>query len=194
MRHTRSVVSAQNLGRRYGSHWVLRHIDLQLEVGHVLVVTGTNGSGKSTLLRLLAGLESPSQGQIRAPGDVGFAALDLALYPQLTAREHLEWAGTARGFDAKSDSLLGQVGLAAAADQVTGTFSSGMKMRLKLAIAIQHSPPVLLLDEPTAPLDDEGMMLIQNVVEQQKTRGVTVIATNAQTERSWATHELALRN
>ena len=73
-----------------------------------------------------------------------------------------------------------------------GQFSSGMRARLKLALAIQHEPAVLLLDEPSASLDENGREIVARVVYEQKRRGAVVIATNDQSDRRYATHELEL--
>jgi len=178
-----TVLAVRDLGRKFGPRWVLRHIEFSLEPGEVLVVRGRNGAGKSTLLRLLAGLLSPSEGTVALPPGplrtaVGYAALDLALYPGLTAREHLQFSATMRQIEDSGDVLLGQVGLANAADRPVGQFSSGMRARLKLALALQASPPVLLLDEPTASLDEEGRAIVDTLVDRQRDRGVVVLATN----------------
>jgi ABC-type multidrug transport system ATPase subunit len=188
------LIEAEGLGRRHGAQWVIRGLTFEVLPGQVLAVTGSNGSGKSTLLRLIAGLIEPNEGRLTVgDGSVGMAALDMALYPALTAREHLEWASQMagrRGFD--SLDALGQVGLAAAAGKTPLQLSTGMKARLKLALAVVGEPAVLLLDEPTAALDETGKGLIGQVVEQQLGRGCVVMATNDRDDMQWATHELAL--
>jgi ABC-type multidrug transport system ATPase subunit len=191
------VLAAENLGKRYGARWILRHIDFRLEPGNVLVVLGPNGSGKSTLLKLLAGLVAPSEGSVlRPPGEIravlGYAAIDLALYPTLTIEEHLELTAQLRGCESRVEELVSFVGLADAKRTPLSACSTGMRNRLKLALAIQHRPPVLLLDEPTATLDESGRELIARVIESQKEHGVAVVATNVGSERSYATHELEL--
>lgn len=191
------MLAVRDLGRKFGPRWVLRHIAFVLEPGEVLVVRGRNGAGKSTLLRLLAGLLSPSEGSVALPPGpqrtaVGYAGLDLALYPGLTALEHLQFATTMRQIEDSSDLLLDQVGLANAADRPVGQFSSGMRARLKLALALQASPPVLLLDEPTASLDEEGRVIVDAVVDRQRARGVVVVATNDPNDCRQATGVLQL--
>lgn len=191
------MLAAHDLGRKFGPRWVLRHIEFSLEPGQVLVVRGRNGSGKSTLLRLLAGLLSPSEGKVARPEGplrrtLGYAALDLALYPNLTAREHLAFARTMRPIEASDEVLLERVGLSDAADRMAGQFSSGMRARLKLALALQADPPVLLLDEPTASLDEAGRGIVDAVIDRQRERGVVVVATNEPEDCPQATGVLHL--
>ena len=182
------ILSAQGLGKRFGRRWVVRGIDLSLEPGDRWAIVGPNGSGKSTLLKMLAGLVAPSAGAVTRPKLLGYMALDLALYPGLSAKEHLEWAGASRGCDPRAQDLIEWAGLQEPGDRPVGAYSSGMKARLKLALAIQHSPEVLLLDEPTAPLDEPGRELVRTLV--QGFQGAVVIATNDLTECSWATDQI----
>lgn len=161
------------------------------------MVKGPNGSGKSTLLKLLAGLIGPSEGRVRRPeGDLrtslGYSGLDLALYPNLTGREHLEFAASMRGKGLPEDELLSRVGLSEASDRAAGQYSTGMRARLKLALAIQCDPAVLLLDEPTASLDDRGRELVYGLVADYRNRAAVVVATNDPADSALATHELVL--
>lgn len=165
-------------------------------MGQVLGVFGPNGCGKSTLLRLLAGLATASEGKItrKSSGDlrqsVGFAALDLALYPDLTAQEHLALAAKLRGHPANAEAWLSRVALPP--DQPTREFSSGMRARLRLALAVQHSPSFLLLDEPSASLDEAGRTLVREIIREQCERGIVVLATNDPNEKEWAHHAITL--
>ena len=192
------MLEAVNLGRKYGPRWVIRHVEFKVEPGAVLVIRGHNGSGKSTLLKMLAGLLIPSEGGVRRPpGElrrtIGYAGLDLALYPNLTAREHLEFAAAMRGVAGDgAEATLDFVGLSRAANQAVGEYSTGMRARAKLALAIQAKPAVLLLDEPTASLDEIGRDLVARVVAHQRTHGATVIATNDPEDVLLGTHELVL--
>jgi ABC-type multidrug transport system ATPase subunit len=179
---------AEGLGKRFGRRWVVRGVSLEVGAGDRVAVVGPNGSGKSTLVKILAGLVAPSVGTVRRPTKVGYMALDLALYPSLSAREHLEWAGESRGCDSRASELIELVGLQEPGERPVGAYSSGMKARLKLAIAIQHHPEVLFLDEPTAPLDEVGRELVRRVVKDFS--GAVVIATNDPEEKSWATREI----
>ncbi len=183
----------ENLSKRFGSRPVLRNVCAQVEHGETLVVTGANGSGKSTLLTIIAGLLRPDEGRIRMVEDgreitpderrraVGLVAPDLTLYPELTALENLEFFARVRGLrnDPQAhESLLERLGLAGRGRDLVGTFSSGMRVRLKYAVAIQSEPRVLLLDEPTAMLDTGGVEVVEQVIAEQRRRGLLVLATN----------------
>ncbi len=190
-------MGAEGLGKRYGPRWLFRDLRFTLERGDSLIVAGENGSGKSTLLKLLAGLVSPSEGTISLPtGDartsLGYSALDLNVYPHLTAIEHLLLASRLRGCEPQVQPLLERVSLTRAANQRIGEFSTGMRARLKLAIAIQAAPKALLLDEPSASLDQAGRELAEEIIKDQRERGACVIATNDKAEWRLGTHVLEL--
>lgn len=188
------MLGVSNLGKRYGSRWLFRNLEFRLGSGDCLVVLGENGSGKSTLLKTLVGLLTPTEGKVEAKAKVGYSALDLAVYPALSAREHLELSGELRGIPNDADRLLDYVGLSRAADQLAQEFSTGMRARLKMAIALQAAPQVLVLDEPGAGLDEVGRNLISRVVEDQLKMGVVVLATNDPQERRFASFELEIKS
>lgn len=191
------LMRVEGLGKRYGRRWLFRDVTFDLERGQRLAIVGHNGSGKSTMLRLLAGLLSPTEGRVHPPeGDartsLGYAALEMALYSALTVDEHLRLSAELRGCDARADELLETVGLSYARSLPAGQLSTGMKARLKLAMAVQPRPTVLLLDEPGAALDEQGRALVRRIADEQTQRGALVVATNDPQERSLATHELVL--
>jgi heme exporter protein A len=183
----------ENLSKRFGSRIVLRNVCAEVQAGETLVVTGHNGSGKSTLLSAIAGLVRTDTGQTRFLMDgreltvderrreVGLVAPDLNLYAELTALENLEFFARLRSLprDAKElQALLERVGLEGRGHDLVGGFSSGMRVRLKYAVALHARPTFLLLDEPTAMLDESGVRLVESVIAEQRQRGVLVLATN----------------
>jgi heme exporter protein A len=182
-----------NVSKRFGPRPVLTNVCAEVRGGEALVVTGHNGSGKSTLLTLIAGLLSPDRGDIRfwdggselPPHDrrrfLGLVSPDLTLYPELTALENLEFFARVRSIVWDRDeakSVLDRVGLAGRDADRVGTFSSGMRVRLKYAVALHARPRFLLLDEPTAMLDEGGAQMVEEVIAEQRERGVLVVATN----------------
>lgn len=185
------------VAKRFGDRTVFRGVCAEVRSGECLVVAGRNGSGKSTLLAILAGLLRPDAGSVRLlsderelePGErrqqVGLVAPDLTLYPELTADENLRFFARVRGVPwtrAETEAALEPVGLAGRADDPVGTYSSGMRVRLKYAVALQTRPAFLLLDEPTAMLDESGVAVVESVIARQRERGVTVLATNDRSE------------
>jgi ABC-type multidrug transport system ATPase subunit len=191
------VLQVEKLGKRFAQRWIFRGIGFSLEKGHSLVVLGDNGAGKSTLLKLLAGLLPATEGSINPPdGDprlnIGYSALDLSLYGHLTLAEHLRFSAAVRGCPARTGELLEFVHLHERATQPAGELSTGLRARLKLALAIQSEPRLLLLDEPGAGLDAEGNKLLEEICVRQLARGALVIATNDLHERRLGNLELKL--
>ncbi|MCS7066340.1 MAG: ABC transporter ATP-binding protein [Fimbriimonadales bacterium] len=199
----------QSLGKRFGERWVFRGLSLQVAQGMVLIVRGANGSGKSTFIRLIAGLLAPTEGQITLGYDgqpvadrtrwLGWCATDGALYRELTAYEHLRWWATVRGLCpeplARRDTLMAHLQrfeLADRAHERVRTYSTGMRQRLRLAIATLGEPPLLLLDEPDAGLDTAGLQLIEQVLDEQRARGIAVFATNRAEGERWGDLCLAM--
>ncbi|MBS1727320.1 MAG: ABC transporter ATP-binding protein [Armatimonadetes bacterium] len=191
------MVEAKNLGKRYGKRWIFHSLDFSLVPGDCLIVTGRNGIGKSTLLKVLSGLERPNKGSVDLAiedyrVDLAYCALDQAVFANLTVAEHLELAADIRGIDSRCDELIGLTGLTEHRDVQSQHLSSGLRSRLKIALAIQPNPKILLWDEPGVALDEAGKSLIEQIVEEQKQRGVVVIATNDPGERRFGTHALEL--
>jgi len=186
-----------NLCKHYAETLLFKDISFELHPGEVLAITGWNGSGKSTLLRIIAGLVRPSSGKVEMflQGEsiakesrrrfVGMVAPAFSLYEELTALENLEFFSKVRGIAYDRKSCLGMMertGLSENANKLCRNYSSGMKQRLKLAQALLHNPPLLLLDEPGCNLDSKGMKIVENIISAQRQRGMTVIASNEKRE------------
>jgi heme ABC exporter ATP-binding subunit CcmA len=162
-------VAIDDVSRHFGRRRALFRISLTIEAGEILGLLGPNGAGKSTLLAILATLLAPSSGTVRY-GDrvaaeagpelrarLGLLAHDLHLYPELTARENLQFFARLYGLpdvDAAVEAALSRAGLTSRADEVVTGFSRGMRQRLALERALIHEPRMLLLDEPFTGLDD----------------------------------------
>ncbi len=196
------AIRFQSVTKRFERRIVLRNLSLAVTEHQTLVVAGPNGSGKSTLLKLAAGLIRPSAGEISitvagrrlnpsaARFAIGYISPELALYNELTAVENLTFFATVRGLHLSHDELAGllsRVGLKGRGRDCVSDFSSGMRQRLKLACAVLHHPPILLFDEPTSYLDEEGAGLVQEILEKHRLLGVAMIATNEPREREWGT-------
>ena len=186
------MLAVEGLGKRFGERWIFRGVSFGLARGDRLLVTGRNGAGKSTLLRALAGLTAANEGAVELPGSMGYAALSQAVYAHLTVAEHLELTGDLRGCPARTDEWLDYFELRYARDERAANLSSGMRARLRFAMAIQAEPNVLLLDEPSASLDDDGRRIVERMVADQAARGCVVLATNDPAERRLANLEVEL--
>lgn len=189
-----STLTAENVGHHFGRLLLFRGLSLTLCEGESLAVTGANGAGKSTLLRILAGLLTPRTGTVtltvdghsvpaeERPLQTGLVAPDVGVYEELTARETLRFLAHARHLPAPAsriDEILARVGLAERADDRVGTYSSGMRQRVKYATALLDSPPLLLLDEPAANLDASGREMAASIAGAWRRQGrLLVVATN----------------
>lgn len=188
------TLAAHDLGHRFGRLVLFRKLSFTLEGGRSLAITGPNGSGKSTLLRILAGVLTPTTGTValtvdgravprtERPLQTGLVAPYVNVYDGLSARENLTFLAEARRLpraEARIAAALEHVGLAGRSGDLVGTYSSGMKQRVKYAAALLTRPPLLLLDEPSVNLDAAGLEMIDRVMADQLAAGrLLVLATN----------------
>jgi ABC-2 type transport system ATP-binding protein len=167
-------------------------VSLTVPAGSFFGLLGPNGAGKSTLINILAGLVIPTSGQARIWGydidrdmraarrAIGVVPQELNIDPFFTPRELLEVQAGLYGVPKsrrRTDEILGAVGLSRQADSYARTLSGGMRRRLLVAKAMIHSPPVLVLDEPTAGVDVELRRQLWKYVRRLKDSGVTILLT-----------------
>ena len=194
-------LKASNISKHYTRTWLFKNISFEVKQGEILAITGWNGSGKSTLLRIIAGLTLPNSGNINLfineklqPNEkrrlnLGLLSSALSLYDDLTALENLNFFLKVRGINGNKynlQSLITRVGLKGWENELYSIFSSGMKQRLKLAQAIIHNPLILLLDEPFSNLDTRGIDIFDNVIHEQKSKGIVILASNEKREIEYA--------
>ncbi len=185
-------VELEQIAKRYRHEWVFEQVTLQLESGGRYAITGPNGSGKSTLMRILSGHLSPSRGAIRffrgdRPLDgnevyreLSYAAPYIELIEEFTLEEaidfHRRFKPLREGLD--TPALIGLLGFQRARAKQVRYFSSGMKQRLKLALAICSQTPLLLLDEPSTNLDEQGIAWYLDLVDRYAEGRLIVVASN----------------
>ena len=182
-----SAIDAENLGRRYGSHWALRGCSLQIPTGRVVGLVGPNGAGKTTLLHLAVGLLDPSEGRIATLGSdprrhrevlerVGFVAQDTPLYPTFTVADTLTLG---RRLNRNWDDVAARERLAALdipLGRRVANLSGGQRAQVSLALALAKRPQLLLLDEPVASLDPLARReFLQSLMDAVAESGVTVV-------------------
>ncbi len=191
----RTILEIDSIRKRYGATHALNGVTLSVESGELFGLLGPNGAGKTTLLSIIAGLLNADTGSVLLDGQpfraqnrelrrlIGIGTQDLAIYPDLTARENILFFGDLYGLNrqvlsTRADELLTAVGLQDRANHRAGTFSGGMKRRLNLAVAVVHSPRLLLLDEPTTGVDPQSRQLIFTIVKSLNSSGMTVVYTS----------------
>lgn len=201
----RIALTVQSVSKDFNRRHIFRDISFSLHSSSSLAITGKNGAGKSTLSKILAGLITPTLGSVVYSFDgksmyreewkhyIGFVSPYLNLYDEFTAMENLQLLSRIRSDvhqNEKRRELLDLVGLWDQRNDLIGTFSSGMKQRLKYAFALLHTPAVLILDEPTANLDSEGVEFVRQIAQKQKEEGILVVATSDREEASWCYQEI----
>lgn len=178
-------VELRRVSKLFGATVALWQIDLDASAGQFVLVLGANGSGKSTLLRIIAGLTSPTAGEVRWTGrgrhsarprvaHVGHAS---GLYDGLTPFEHVTLtARLARTDPTHALAVLERIGAASVAGEPCGRLSAGMRRRIALARAFASDPDAILLDEPLAALDEAGVTAVLDLIDEARREERLVLA------------------
>ncbi len=188
------MLTANRVFKRYESRLVLRDLSFEIASGSCVAVLGANGAGKSTLLRVVAGLIAPSRGEVTwnnasTRGLCALAAPDAPVYRELSCLENLKFFSGGADDDPLREHLCAWK-LDKRADDLAGELSSGLRARLALSVASWFEHPILLLDEPSANLDESGRELVASLIEAQRARGVTLLATNDARDLKWCDAEV----
>lgn len=178
-------VQVQNVSKIYGRTAALRNVSFELEMGRLYVLRGENGAGKTTLMRIIAGLSSPTHGQVRIFGAhnrdalrrIGYMAHAPLVYDELSGMENLRFFARLYGISADSllEDALRRVGLDPRLARRVGQYSQGMRQRLSLARAIFHQPSLVLLDEPFSNVDPESTGQIVQLLAGMRASGATIL-------------------
>ncbi|CAN5904648.1 hypothetical protein BH24BAC1_BH24BAC1_32310 [soil metagenome] len=191
-------IEVTDLGKRYNYEWIFRKLSVSLTAGKAYALLGPNGSGKSTLLNTLSGNITPSEGTLSfflrntpVPVDqvyrhLSLAAPYLALVEEFTLVEALEFHRRFKSLRSLSpEALIDRMHLQKAKHKFIKDFSSGMRQRLKLGLALYTESPLLLLDEPTTNLDQEGVSWYLEHLHQTRQDRLILIASNVPHEYSF---------
>ena len=190
-------VRLADVSRHFGRRRAVSHVSLTASSGDIIGLLGPNGAGKSTIIGILATLVAPTSGSVtyggqpaRKLGDklrssIGLLAHELYLYPELTARQNLEFFARLYGLSPSVvvEAALVSAGLADRADDEVAGFSRGMRQRLALERALLHRPRLVLMDEPFTGLDDAATGLVRTRLHALSASGAIVVL---------ATHDLDL--
>jgi Cu-processing system ATP-binding protein len=187
------MIVFDKFSKRFGPVEAIADLTMTVEPGEIVALLGPNGSGKTTSIKAAAGLIRPTAGRVLI-GRPGRPAVDpsarecCSFLPQavafpdgLTGREVIDFYGRLRGRgDARVHDVLKMTGLNGASGRPVATYSGGMKQRLGLAVAMLPESPVLLLDEPTAALDSDGLCAFYGLVESRRARAQTMLFSSHQ--------------
>jgi len=199
-------ISLSDTGKRFNREWIFRHFNYQLESGRAYAITGPNGSGKSTLLQAISGATIINEGSIRyeheGPGiadenifrEVSLCAPYLELIEEMTATEFLEFHQGFKSFLPGLDltSILQKMELEKAAHKQIRYYSSGMKQRVKLAQCLLSDTAIVLLDEPCTNLDEAGINLYHQLVEQYCKDRLVIVSSNDPVEYRFCTSSILI--
>jgi Cu-processing system ATP-binding protein len=185
------VIAYQSFTKTFGPHRAADAVTLGIGRGEVVALLGPNGSGKTTCLKAAAGLIRPTAGAVllgepgrpaaspEARRTISYLPQKVAFPAALTGREVVEFYRALRGAEGRgAEDVLRFASLNGAGGRAVGTYSGGMVQRLGLAVAILPDADVLLLDEPTASLDPEGLCAFYGLVERTRREGRTVFFTS----------------
>ncbi len=199
-------INLSNLGKRYNYEWIFRNLTYTFESGTSYAILGHNGSGKSTLLTIIAGHNLHSEGDIyytlgtnkiepeEAFRHLSITAPYLELVEEFTLLEMLDFHTRFKSLrgNITNMQLVDRMGLQKSKNKFVKDFSSGMKQRLKLGLALYADTQLLLLDEPTTNLDEEGVAWYQEHVAQNKTGRLVIVGSNIYHEYGFCDQQLRI--
>jgi len=188
------VLSCTDLRKRFGELTAVDGVGFEIAAGETYGLLGPNGAGKTTTISMVCGLLERDAGEVHVLGtplttrsiapkrEIGYVPQDIAVYPDLTARENLTFFGRLYGLSgtdlaARVDHVLELIGLSDRARDRSDQFSGGMKRRLNIGIGLLHGPKLLVLDEPTVGVDPQSRNAILESVEHLGTEGMAVLYT-----------------
>ena len=200
-------IQLSRIAKRYRYEWIFRDLDYHFQPGGTYAILGPNGSGKSTLMRLLSGHLSPSKGTIRfaqkgeaIPIDevytyISYAAPYIDVIEELTLKEAITFHRRFKPFpsDLNDGAIIDLLGFRKSESKQVRNFSSGMKQRLKLALSICSDTPILLLDEPTTNLDQQGFDWYQELIDRFASNRLIIVASNVETDFAFCKEKVDLK-
>jgi ABC-2 type transport system ATP-binding protein len=195
------AIEARNLSKTFGSVKAVDNVSITIPAGSIFGFLGPNGAGKTTTIRMITGVLIPDRGTIRILGTdalsdplnaklkMGVIPENGTVYSDLTARQNILITAKFYGMDRvstekRADEILNNLGLSNRQNDLVRTFSKGMRQRISIACAIIHSPPVLILDEPTTGLDVYSRRLVIDTIRQMNQKGSSILITTHNIEEA----------
>ncbi|MEZ5321460.1 MAG: ABC transporter ATP-binding protein [Microthrixaceae bacterium] len=190
----RSVLRCSALRKTFGERVAVDDVGFEIAPGETYGLLGPNGAGKTTTISMLCGLLDRDAGEVEVAGEpispraveaksaIGLVPQDIALYPDLSARENLRFFGRLQRLSGdelrqRVDEVLDVVALADRADDKVADYSGGMQRRANIAVGLLHRPKLLILDEPTVGVDPQSRNQILEAVDRLGTEGMSVLYT-----------------
>jgi len=195
-------INLQNIYKKYGNNWILKNVNLSFNQGEKYAVLGNNGSGKSTLLKIISGQTSPSKGKIIFENTevedvyqkVSFCAPYIDVIEELTFKELLLFVANYKPFMAEYPITTILQLFNFQSDKWIKDYSSGMKQRVKLALALFADVEVTLLDEPTSNLDEAGVEWYFEMLKKLPKDRTIIIASNIEREYQFCEHLIHIKD
>ncbi len=201
------MIEFQQVSRSYGEKLAVDNLNLAINAGELYALLGHNGAGKTTAIKMLVGLIRPGAGSVRVGGYdlvsqtrqatslIGYVPDEPYLYDKLSGREILNFVGRMYGMDNEqveraAEREIGRFELAEFVDELTETYSHGMKQRTVFAAALLHAPRVLVVDEPMIGLDPHSMRLVKDLMRNEVAAGMCIFMS---THTLQAAEEIATR-
>lgn len=195
------AIVAQNLRKSFGAVTAVDNVSITIPEGSIFGFLGPNGAGKTTTIRMITGVLIPDAGSVQILGTdvqkdpltaklkIGVIPENSTVYSDLSAEQNIIISGKFYGMDGqtlkkRAGEILGRLGLSDRKDDLVRTFSKGMRQRISIACAIVHSPPVLILDEPTTGLDVYSRRLVLDTIREMNSEGSTILLTTHNIEEA----------
>ncbi len=211
MRKVKIEIVGNNISKAFTSNkYILKSISFEGQNKDIIGICGPNGSGKSTLIKIIAGINATTKGSIIWKIDgkqickddyfryFGFVAPYLNIYEEFTPIELIQVVAKIRRIHISSsmiNELITKFYLERHSNKFIRNFSSGMKQRMKLLLSVLHNPDVLIYDEPTTNLDDIGINLVNQLIQEQvKNGGLVFLASNNEAELSMCNKKIFVQN
>jgi len=197
----------ENIAKRFAREWIFRGVNLEFQANQAYVILGSNGSGKSTLLQIISSFLTPTKGSVSYYDGANELAIEevykhfsiatpyLELPEEFTLLEVIAFHRKLKPFvnHISNEEVVEIMGLTKAANKALSNFSSGMKQRVKLGLAILSDTDLLLIDEPSSNLDAQAIAWFQDLIDRYKQNRIVVICSNhIKAEYAFCEHEIVM--